>query len=163
MSPNSLPGSVKRYMRTQACKGLDAHMVDVICWSLLQTRRCCVELTNSPVSPAGVWFELSSLSLGLRAGKGKAADTPAVKKCGAVRYCRCFSLCRFKMARLDINWMIHAFLSPINKSRCTFKLIIGLLPSISQWDSIQILVENDFTALPIPTSSNLWGKQVRRI
>lgn len=83
MSPNSLPGSVKRYMRTQACKGLDAHMVDVICWSLLQTRRCCVELTNSPVSPAGVWFEFSPLSLGLCAGKGKATDT-LVLQCGEV-------------------------------------------------------------------------------
>lgn len=78
MSPNSLPGSVKRYMRTQACKGLEAHMVDVICWSLLQTRQGCVELTNSPVSPAGVWFELSPLSVGLRTGKDKAADTPAL-------------------------------------------------------------------------------------
>lgn len=80
MSPNSLPGSVKRYMRAQACKGLDAHMVDVICWSLLQTRRCCVELTNSPVSPAGVWFELSPLSPGLGAGKGKAGDTLASER-----------------------------------------------------------------------------------
>lgn len=80
MSPNSLPGSVKRYMRAQACKGLDAHMVDVICWSLLQTRRCCVELTNSPVSPAGVWFELSPLSAGLRAGKGKVGDILAWKR-----------------------------------------------------------------------------------
>lgn len=125
MSPNSLPGSVKRYMRTQACKGLDAHMVDVICWSLLQTRRCCVELTNSPVSPAGVWFEFSQLSMVLFAGKGESRWHPRVQveKCGAASYCRCFSLCRFKVARLDINWMSHALLSSINKSRSILKLI----------------------------------------
>lgn len=108
----------------------------------------------------GVWFELSPLSVGLRAGKEKAADTPALEKCGAARYYRCFSLCTFKVAKWEIKWMIHAFLSPINKSRHTFKLITGLLPSIEQWDYILIQVENDFTASRILIPIHLWGKTI---
>lgn len=54
-------------MCTHTCKGLDTHMVDVIWWSLLQTRQCCVVLTNSPVSLVCVWFKLSPLSPRLEA------------------------------------------------------------------------------------------------
>lgn len=110
MSPNLLLGSVKRCMHTQACKSLDAHMVDVICWSLLQTRRCCVELTNSPVSPAGclVWI-ITAISGHFVQEKGKP-PTPSLFKCGADRYCRCFSLCMFRVAALCLIGMIHVFL-----------------------------------------------------
>lgn len=40
-------------------------MVDVIWWSLLQTRQCCVVLTNSSVSRVCVCFKLSPVSPGL--------------------------------------------------------------------------------------------------
>lgn len=56
-------------MCAHACKGLDTHMVDVIWWSLLQTRQCCVVLTNSSVSLEFVWFKLSPLSPRLEASQ----------------------------------------------------------------------------------------------
>lgn len=47
---------------TNTCTGSDIYMVDVIWWSFLQTKQCCVALTNSSVSLACLWFKLSPVS-----------------------------------------------------------------------------------------------------
>lgn len=124
-------GALERYMRAQACRGLDAHMVDVICWSLLQTRRCCVELTNSPVTPAGVWFELSPLSPGL--GCRETGERRRGGKCGAASYRTCFSSCRFIKVRGEaLNESVMLLCLQSMKADLLGNSFSGLLPSVNQ-------------------------------
>lgn len=74
---------VRRHISTQrfrhACT--HTHTVGVIWWSLLQTRQCCVVLTNSSVSLLRIWFKLTPVSHRLEAfetlhtGKEKVTGT----------------------------------------------------------------------------------------
>lgn len=71
-APYPTLGQYKGLLHTQAhiymhAKASTHTKVDVIWRSLLQTRQCCVVLTNSSVSLVCVWFKLSPVSHRLEA------------------------------------------------------------------------------------------------